>query len=338
MKRFPWVTAIFAVIFTTVFALEIFIQGHVDSDTFAQIFVLSSDHLNRWWTWVTSMFSHASFTHLFINTIVFVSFGAAMEKQMDRLSFILLFFVSGFAGHLAAVSTQLILQNPSAMFIGASGAISGMFGYYAIRNPKEKIGFLFIIPMSAMVGVVLFVGVSIILAMFAPLNIGHSAHVSGLFTGLIFAFFEAQRGAFNLETDSIKRGLNPKEWAKTNMNRIRTLFKIYEYIRGRRRKPAEIYPEDVRAVMIEGSSNEKGVKRVIVPHIDTIDTVEVPVDDVIRWEVSPNIVITYKGEFHGGRKPIGGTLRLGDTDKEDYIEIPVDKGDTYQGQKDVNTS
>jgi membrane associated rhomboid family serine protease len=72
---------------------------------------------------VSYMFLHASYTHLFVNCVWLIPFGAIVARRLGAIIFILFFLVCGIAGALA----HLVAYWGSLQFaIGASGAISGV--------------------------------------------------------------------------------------------------------------------------------------------------------------------------------------------------------------------
>jgi membrane associated rhomboid family serine protease len=74
-------------------------------------------------TFLTHTFLHADLTHLGLNMVWLLAFGAPVARALGATRFLILYFVCGVAGalvHLAVHPTSLI------PVIGASGAISGM--------------------------------------------------------------------------------------------------------------------------------------------------------------------------------------------------------------------
>jgi RND family efflux transporter MFP subunit len=74
---------------------------------------------------LTYQFLHGSWVHLGVNMITLVAFGAPVERLLGIFRF-LLFYLS--AGIVAALAHVLFFADSSDVVIGASGAISGVFG------------------------------------------------------------------------------------------------------------------------------------------------------------------------------------------------------------------
>lgn len=147
----------------------------------------------RPWTMITSVFSHSMFFHLFINMYVFFGFGAMLENSLGRSRFLKFFLLAGIAGSLGhSVVSYLLLGQPELMALGASGAVSGVIMLFSFMYPHEKILLLGLIPVPAMVGALLFVGLDIwgLVAQTqgGTLPIGHGAHLGGALFGLLYYF------------------------------------------------------------------------------------------------------------------------------------------------------
>jgi membrane associated rhomboid family serine protease len=77
----------------------------------------------EWWRLLSSAFLHAGIIHLALNMYVLWILGAGLEEAMGRARFLLVYAVSGLAGSAGA-----LLLSPTAITVGASGAVFGLFG------------------------------------------------------------------------------------------------------------------------------------------------------------------------------------------------------------------
>lgn len=91
-------------------------------------------------TWLTSFFLHAGFLHLLGNVYFLVVFGDNVEKCLGTLEFFLLLCLSTVSGHFAH-----ILLDPSSTLpcVGASGGISGVMAFYALRFRHQQLAVMF---------------------------------------------------------------------------------------------------------------------------------------------------------------------------------------------------
>ncbi len=90
-----------------------------------------------WWmTLFTSMFMHGGWLHIAGNMLFLWVFGNNIEDRLGRLRFALFYLLAG----LIAVYTQSVIDTSStAPTIGASGAIAGVLGAYALLYPRARV-------------------------------------------------------------------------------------------------------------------------------------------------------------------------------------------------------
>lgn len=83
--------------------------------------------------WVTSMFLHGGVAHIAMNMAVLFQCGMILESSMNRIFYLILYFICGLAGSFASV---LFIQHTGEVVnvIGASGAIFGLLAYSAVAT------------------------------------------------------------------------------------------------------------------------------------------------------------------------------------------------------------
>jgi len=151
------------------------------------------------WTFVTSMFMHGGFTHLFVNMISLMFIGNFVEKLIGKKRFIWLYFAGGlFAGILFVVLAGLfgntvlgakIVGSPLTYAVGASGAIMALGGLLAVLTPRLPVLVFFIIPMPMWVAMVFLMFGLWALSLGMNLPIGNTAHLGGLIVGVGYGFY-----------------------------------------------------------------------------------------------------------------------------------------------------
>ena len=159
----------------------------------AENFLVSWAHLEdgRYWTLLTSAFSHNTLLHIALNMFVLNSFGPIVDYTLGPRRFITFYLIASVVSGLAhAVVSQYIIGDGNIPALGASGAISGIVLLFSLMYPSQKILMFGFIPVPAMVGAILFVGLDI-WGVFAQaggggLPIGHGAHLGGAFAGLVY--------------------------------------------------------------------------------------------------------------------------------------------------------
>jgi membrane associated rhomboid family serine protease len=90
------------------------------------------------WTFLTSMFAHLQFFHIFANMLSLFFIGNFLEKLIGRKRFFWLYLLAGFVGGVFFVGSGLLFGN-NASGVGASGAIFGLLGVLAVLVPFSKI-------------------------------------------------------------------------------------------------------------------------------------------------------------------------------------------------------
>ena len=128
-----------------------------------------------WYRLVTAMFLHASLLHLAFNMLALYWLGTIVEHALGSWRFLLLYFVSGIAGSAGA----LVLSNPTAVTVGASGAIYGIMGALLVLEYRAT---------GSFAGQALGLIVLNLALTFAIPNISVGGHLGGLAGGILATF------------------------------------------------------------------------------------------------------------------------------------------------------
>lgn len=93
-------------------------------------------------TLVTSMFMHGGWFHIIGNMWFLWVFGDNVEDEMGPVRFVIFYLLCG----LAAAAAQIV-ANPESLvpMVGASGAIGGVMGAYALLFPRVRVNLLIIL-------------------------------------------------------------------------------------------------------------------------------------------------------------------------------------------------
>ncbi len=170
--------------------------GGKQSEFMVDNFLVSWDGLmaGRWWTLLTSVFSHSMFLHIFINMFVLNSFGSLLEQVLGRWRFLAFYLVAGIVASAShAMVSAFYLHTPDIPALGASGAVAGLVLVFSLIFPEEKILLFGIIPLPALWGALAFVALDLF-GLFeqskgSGLPIGHGAHLGGAFAGVVYYWF-----------------------------------------------------------------------------------------------------------------------------------------------------
>ncbi|PTE22912.1 rhomboid family intramembrane serine protease [Cereibacter changlensis JA139] len=146
-----------------------------------------------WAGFLTSMFLHGGWMHLFGNMLFLYIFGDNLEDLMGHVGFLVFYLAAG----LAAAAGQVLADPWSPLpMVGASGAIAGVMGGYLLLFPRAKVDVLIIFviffrifPIPAWIMLGLWFGLQLISGLSAPSDMGgvaYWAHSGGFLAGLVF--------------------------------------------------------------------------------------------------------------------------------------------------------
>ena len=144
------------------------------------------------YTLFTSMFIHGGFVHIFGNMLVLFFVGVPFEERVGWKNFLLIYLLTGIMGAL----THSVLNPDSAIpLVGASGAIFGIMGAFAVSYPRDEVvmpipvGFFMVLRRIKVIYAVLIFAAFETLIVFLGVqdNTAHFAHLGGLLSGFILA-------------------------------------------------------------------------------------------------------------------------------------------------------
>lgn len=148
---------------------------------------------------LTSMFLHKSWMHLLSNLFYLWLFGENVEDRMGHRRYLFFYVVAGVIAAIAQAYPEPYSTEP---MIGASGAISGVLGAYAMLFPRANV--LALIPLGRVTQLirlpaVLVLGLWFILqlllsALGADPGTGFRAHIGGFMAGVILSPFFRRKG------------------------------------------------------------------------------------------------------------------------------------------------
>lgn len=152
----------------------------------SSLLALSWPILSQPWTLVTSVFAHASISHLLSNMVGLALFGLILERQTSNARLYAFFIVSGALAGIAEVSVAaLLLGEATPGVLGASGAIFAMLGYLLTSNRLSDRVFAGV-KLSARTQLLLFVGLATVLTLSTlGQRVAIIAHFTGLLLGLL---------------------------------------------------------------------------------------------------------------------------------------------------------
>lgn len=143
------------------------------------------------WAFLTSMFMHVNFLHLFVNMLSLFFIGSLIEKILGKKRYFWFYLLAGlFAGVLFVLISLFFPSDLNAYAVGASGALFGLIGLLTVITPNLPVYIMFIpIPIKmkyAAPGILILLW---IISIAGDVPIGNTAHLGGLIAGLIYGFY-----------------------------------------------------------------------------------------------------------------------------------------------------
>lgn len=159
----------------------------------------------HFWQYLTYMFMHGNFWHLFFNMFALYMFGTVIEQIIGSRKFLTFYLICGLGAaalhtgvqfieaqtllgsiadgsQKALNSYQLLKMTPT---VGASGAIYGVLIAYAMLFPDNRLTLIFPpISLKAKWWVIIFAGIELITGIFGTAeHVAHFAHLGGMLVG-----------------------------------------------------------------------------------------------------------------------------------------------------------
>lgn len=140
----------------------------------------------QFWRLFTAMFLHVGLLHIALNAYFFWLFGRMVEASFGRTWMVLIYVVAGFLASVASYAFGPV----TTLAVGASGAISGVFGAFIAYNYRRR--------QHAMNAANLRLALTVIV-LNAVIAIGYSsidwrAHVGGLVAGFALGYLADSSG------------------------------------------------------------------------------------------------------------------------------------------------
>ncbi|MCK5615921.1 rhomboid family intramembrane serine protease [Candidatus Pacearchaeota archaeon] len=143
------------------------------------------------WTFVTSMFLHGGFFHLFANMFSLFFIGSLTERILGKKRFFWFYMISGIVAGLLFVALGFFFQmDLNTYAVGASGALFALIGFLMLITPNLSVYLMFIpIPIKMKYAAPGILIVLWLISVAGNIPIGNSAHLGGLLAGLAYGMY-----------------------------------------------------------------------------------------------------------------------------------------------------
>lgn len=170
----------------------------------------------EYWRLITPIFLHFGVAHVLFNSFSLVLFAPALERILGKIKFLIAYLGSGVIANIAT----FWLEPPSYLYLGASGAVFGLFGIYVymVLFRKDLMD-------AASAQIVITILVISLIMTFIGSNINILGHLFGLIGGLLLAppllagiplYYSWQPQVAPRRT---KGTFDPNRWQKKRRNR-----------------------------------------------------------------------------------------------------------------------
>ncbi len=213
LSSLPTVTKNLIIINVLVFVMTI-LRKQFMYESFALFYPTSP--FFHWWQYVTHMFMHGGFWHIFFNMYTLLIFGCVVERIIGSKKFLIFYFVCGLGAaalhtgveYLQATSYMSALADGSLQAadsyarlkmtptVGASGAIYGIILAYAMLFPQSRLTLLFPpVSLSAKWMVIIFATIELLTGIAGTADgVAHFAHLGGMLFGWLLIRYWRKKG------------------------------------------------------------------------------------------------------------------------------------------------
>ncbi len=218
MQNVPPVTRNLLIINVIVYLFTMISSRLFNSDVMYELFGLfyPTSHYFHPWQYLTHLFMHGGFTHLFFNMFALYTFGNVVESTLGSRKMLWLYFLCGLGAvvlHLgvqalqvASLADQIAANSTSALSayvrikntptVGASGAIYGLMMAYALLYPQARLMLIFPpISLPAKTWVIIFAVIELFVGVRGVTDgVAHFAHLGGMLFGWLLIWWWRRKG------------------------------------------------------------------------------------------------------------------------------------------------
>ena len=148
------------------------------------------------WQFITYMFLHSGFSHLFFNMFALWMFGRLLEYELGQKRFFIYYIVCGVGAALIQMGVAWLTGDYGITLLGASGAVFGLLLAFGVMHPNEMI-YIFPLPfpIKAKWFVLGYAALELLLGTTGlERGIAHFAHIGGMLWGWLLLIYWKRKG------------------------------------------------------------------------------------------------------------------------------------------------
>ena len=144
-------------------------------------------------TLISAMFMHGGPMHLLMNMLILILLGVPFEDRIGSRAFLRIYLISGIIGSLVTGSISVWNETGlETINIGASGAVFGIMGGFALLYPRDEIpmllGPIFMHRVPVLLATLVFIGMeTLYVGLGTEDGIGHGTHMASFIAGVFLA-------------------------------------------------------------------------------------------------------------------------------------------------------
>jgi membrane associated rhomboid family serine protease len=144
-------------------------------------------------TLISAMFMHGGPMHLLMNMLILILMGVPFEDRIGSRAFLRIYLISGIIGSLVTGSISVLNETGlETINIGASGAVFGIMGGFALLYPRDEIpmllGPIFMHRVPVLLATLVFIGMeTLYVGLGTEDGIGHGTHMASFIAGVFLA-------------------------------------------------------------------------------------------------------------------------------------------------------
>ena len=141
-------------------------------------------------TLISAMFMHGGPMHLLMNMLILILLGVPFEDRIGSRAFLRIYLISGIIGSLVTGSISVWNETGlETINIGASGAVFGIMGGFALLYPRDEIpmllGPIFMHRVPVLLATLVFIGMETLYVGLGTVDgIGHGTHMASFVAGV----------------------------------------------------------------------------------------------------------------------------------------------------------
>lgn len=214
LQRFPSITYLSSIVLVGVFLTVRYGAVRLGFDPFRFVYSPAEGGLV---IAVASAFVHFGYVHLIGNVAYVLFFGRYVEDGLGSFRFALVFLSAAAVGnYLQGSFNTMALGDPTIGIVGASGAVSGLMGVFAVRFLRARIDVAYwvFLPLQAyarggkasvpaLIAIVLWFGLQLLMGLLqvegAATQVAYVTHIAGFLWGIVLALGFGQYGTGRVE-------------------------------------------------------------------------------------------------------------------------------------------